>query len=111
MSERWIEACRMALKKLRKMSENGDKDRLERVKSIKASLTYMGRSLSGWSRWVSNPNAMAYFSPEELKEIEEELSSFSKDFIEFDIKVTKLGLEKGLKRKTAVDRKKIRFVI
>lgn len=111
VSERWLEECRKALETLCKLSEKERKDRLERVKSIKTSLTLLGRSLSGWSRWMNNPDTMAYFSLEELKEMEEKLSVFSQDFIEFDMKATKLGLEKGLKRKRVVERKQIRFVI
>ena len=108
MSERWIKRCVEALEKIRELTEKEDKDRLERVRSIKLSLSFLSRSLSGWIRWVNNPDTMANFSEEELEEIEQQLSSIAASFIEYDIKTTKLGLEKGLKKRT---RKNTRFIV
>jgi hypothetical protein len=110
MSERWIRSSQVALKKLRKISEAEDKDRLEHVKSIKTSLVLIGRSLSGWSSWISNPSIMANFSKKELEEMDDKLFTFAESFIEFDIEITKKGLEKGLKGKKASD-KNVRFVV
>lgn len=111
MSERWIKGCESALEKIRKLSAAKEKDRLELVKSIKTSLAYMGRSLYGWSRWVNNPDTMAKFSREELEEMEGAISKFAESFIEYDIEASRLGLEKGLKRRRATERKGVRFVI
>lgn len=103
VSERWIEACKSALESIRKLSSVEKKDRLELVKSIKTSLALMSRSLSGWTRWVNNPDTMARFSQEELEDMEKHLSMFAESFIKYDLKTTKLGLEKGLKRKRRND--------
>ena len=111
VSERWIEACRSALESIKKLSSEEGKDRLELVKSIRISLGFMGKSLSGWSRWVNNPNTMAIFSQEELEDMDKHLSKFAESFTEYDLKTTKLGLEKGLKRKKTAERKQIHFVI
>ena len=111
VSERWIKGCESALEKIRKLSAAEDKDRLDLLKSIKTSLAYMGRSLSGWSRWVNNPGTMANFSKEEMEEMEDTISQFAESFIEYDIKATRLGLEKGLKGRRAAERKGVRFVI
>jgi hypothetical protein len=82
-----------------KISEKEDKDRLESLKSIKISLFYLNRSLLGWNRWVKNPATMANFSKKELEEIDRELSSMIASFIEHDLKTTKLGAKKGLKKR------------
>jgi len=111
VSERWIEKCRTALESIKKMSSIEGKDRLELVKSIQTSLGYVGKSLSGWTSWVNNPSAIAIFSKEELEEMDKHLSNFAESFIEYDLETTKLGLEKGLSRKKAADRKPIRFII
>lgn len=110
LSERWIESCRNALERIRKISSIEEKDRLELVKSIRTSLILLGRSLSGWNRWVSNPSTMARFSRKELEDMESRLSLFAESFIEYDLKTTKLGSEKGLERKSA-ERKQVQFVI
>jgi hypothetical protein len=99
LSERWIKECYEALEKIRELSEKEDKDRLERLRSIKLSLYFLNRSLIGWNRWVNNPASMANFSEKELEEIELELSSTIASFIEYDIKTTKLGAKKGLKKR------------
>jgi len=109
MSEKWIKNCENALKKINKLSSKEDKDRLDRVRSIKTSLVLMGRSLSGWTKWVNNPAIMAYFSREELEEMEERLSSMAESFIKFDIKTTRIGREKGLKKKT-VQKSRVHFI-
>lgn len=111
MSERWIKACESALESIKKLSSEEGKDRLELVKSVRISLMFMGKSLSGWMAWVNNPNTMANFSQEELKDMNKYLCKFAESFIEYDLKTTKLGLDKGLKRKKMVERKQTRFVI
>lgn len=110
MSERWIAEGKSALKRLKELSAVEEKDRLDLVRSIRTSLVLLSRSLRGWGRWVNNPNTMAVFSQEELEKIDKTLSKFAESFIEYDIEVTELGLEKGLKRET-VDREQIRFVV
>jgi hypothetical protein len=53
---------------------------------------------------------MANFSKKELEEMDDKLFTFAESFIEFDIEITKKGLEKGLKGKKASD-KNVRFVV
>ncbi len=110
MSDRWIRDCVRALERIRELSSKEDKDRLERLNSIKTSLTFLNRSLSGWIRWANNPSAMANFSDEELEGMERQLSSIAESFIEYDIKATKLGIEKGLKKR-ATRRKSVNFIV
>lgn len=110
MSERWIRDCVRALDRIRELSSKEEKDRLERLKSIKTSLTFLNRSLSGWTRWANNPSTMANFSDKELKNMEMQLATIAESFIEYDIKATKLGIEKGLKKR-ATRRKNIRFIV
>lgn len=110
MSERWIKNCKDALEKLRRLSAEEDKDRLERVRSIKTSLMLMGRSLSGWTKWVNNPATMAKFSDEELEKMEKHLSSIAKSFIKFDLATTIIGREKGLNKKN-VQKRRTRLVV
>jgi hypothetical protein len=109
MTERWIKWCVKALERIRELSEKEDKDRLEQLRSIKISLSFLINSLSGWTKWVNNPSVMANFSEKELKKIENQLASFATSFIEYDMNTTKLGLEKGLKKRTK--RKNIQYVI
>jgi len=111
LSERWIKESELALEKIRKQSSTESKDRLERVKNIKTMLRIMGHSLSGWTRWVNNPATMASFSEDELQQMESHLSKVAESFIKYDIEAVKLGQEKGLKRRRAVDRKPIRFIM
>lgn len=111
ISERRIEACRSALESIRKLSAIEGKDRLELVKSINTSLVLMDRSLSGWKRWVNNPNTMAIFSQKELKDMEKNLSLFAESFIEYDLKTTRLGLDKKLKRKKKADGVQTQFIM
>jgi hypothetical protein len=109
MSENWIKGCKKALDRLNKLSARKEKDRLERVKSIKTSLALMGRSLSGWSMWANNPSAMANFSNQELAEMETQISIIAKSLIQFDLETAKIGKEKGLKKKT-LEMSKLHFI-
>lgn len=111
MSERWIKDSELALERIRKWLSTEPKDRLERVKTIKNMLRIMGRSLSGWTRWINNPATMANFSEEELKDMENQLSKLAESFIQYDIEAAKLGREKGLKRRRSSQRKPIRFIM
>ena len=99
VSERWIKESELALERIRKQSATEPKDRLERVKNIKTMLRIMGRSLSGWTRWINNPATMTSFSEDELQQMESHLSKVAESFIQYDIEAVKLGQEKGLKRR------------
>jgi hypothetical protein len=110
MAERWISRNKRSLERLKELTAKKDKDRLELVKTMNTCLYLVGRSLSGWSTWVNNPSAMANFTQEELAEMEQKLTEFTESFLEYDVKVTELGLEKGLnKRNQQTDQ--VRFVV
>jgi hypothetical protein len=106
MTERWIKWCEDALKRIQELSEKEDKDRLEQLRSIKISLSFLLNSVSGWTRWINNPDIMSNFTEKEFEEIEKQLASFTTSFIEYDMKITKIGLEKGLKKRTIREKRK-----
>ncbi len=101
LSERWIQDSKQILKEMEKLSKG--KDRLDMVRSMRFSLYALQRSVVGWFTWVNNPDVMARFSLEELKEINETLTKFAESYIEYDIKATekRTGMPKkrGKRRK------------
>ena len=112
MAERWTERNKRSLERLRALSEKKDKDRLENVKTMGRCLYLIGRSLSGWSTWVSNPRTMANFTREELQGMEAKLVEFTEAFLEYDIKVSEMGLDKGLSRRSQqTGSRQIQFVV
>lgn len=112
MAERWVERNKRSLERLRVLSEKKDKDRLENVKTMGRCLYLIGRSLSGWSTWINNPNTMSNFKQEELEEMEAKLIQFTESFLKYDIKVSEMGLDKGLSRRTQQTRsQEIQFVV
>jgi len=112
MAERWTDRNKRSLERLRALSEKKDKDRLENLKTMSRCLYLIGRSLSGWSTWVSNPRTMANFTQEELEEMEAKLIEFTEAFLEYDIKVSEMGLDKGLSKRSQQTRShQIQFVV
>jgi|Deesub1362B_J571_1020462.scaffolds.fasta_scaffold00009_62 hypothetical protein len=75
------------------LKASGELDRLELVRSLYFSLQVMQRSLAGWLQWVSNPEIMAKFSLEELKEMNEKIRTQAKTFLEYDVEITEKGSE------------------
>jgi len=49
--------------------------------------------------WVRNPEIMAGFTIEELKEMSENLCKFAESFLEYDMKVTERITQKKIKKK------------
>lgn len=96
MSENWLQECRQYLKMLDEMSSSKDRDRLDLVRSVRASLSAVNHSLWGWMQYVNNPDIMGKFTKEELEEIDGNLIEFAKNFVEYDVKITQLGTQKGL---------------
>ena len=97
MGERWIRECEEFLRQIRenRMAENPD--RLDLVRSMHVALLALNHSVIGWLQYVNNPDIMGKFTLEELREMSQYLNKFAEDFIEYDIKVTKAGMEKGLR--------------
>ena len=90
VSERIIE-------QLKQLEETKGKDRLEMVRSLRFVLGVLQRSLVGWTQWVGNPDIMTIFTQEDLENMTKKLSEFTRSFVEYDLKMTRLGAEKGLK--------------
>jgi hypothetical protein len=61
--------------------------------------------LIGWTQWVSNPDIMTIFSQEDLDKMTKTLSEFTRSFVEYDLKMTSLGVKKGLKAPKKVAKK------
>ena len=83
------------------MEATKDRDRLELVNSILFGLGALGKSVGGWVQWLSNPSIMNNFSEEELEEMNKTITDFVKSFIEYDIKITKEGIKKGIDKRRA----------
>lgn len=96
MSEGWLQECRQYLKMLDEMSAAKDQDRLDLVRSMRTSLSAINHSLWGWIQYVNNPDIMGKFTKEELEEMNQTLRDFTRNFIEYDVKITQVGTQKGL---------------
>jgi len=88
MSEKWVQDCKKILNEIKKIAEDGEKDRLDVVRAVRFTLFALQRSVAGWIEWVNNPDIMATFSIEELGEINKTLSELTRPFIEYDAKIT-----------------------
>jgi hypothetical protein len=88
MSESWVQDCKALLDRIKKREDTKERDRLEVVASIRFILFALQRSVSGWADWVNNPDTMARFSLEELKEMSENLAKLTQSFIEYDCEIT-----------------------
>ena len=97
LSEGWMRVSERIIEQLKQLENTKDKDRLELVRSLRFVLGVLQRSLVGWTQWVSNPDIMTMFSEDDLESMTKRLSEFTRSFIEYDIKMTRLGAEKGLK--------------
>lgn len=96
MSEGWMRVSERIVEQLKQLENTKDKDRLELVRSLRFVLGVLQRSLVGWTQWVSNPDIMTIFSEDDLENMTKKLAEFTRSFIEYDIKMTSLGAEKGL---------------
>jgi len=94
------------LNELKHLEDTKDKDRLELVTSLRFMLSVLQRSLIGWTQWVGNPDIMTIFSQEDLETMTKTLSEFTRSFVEYDLKMTSLGVKKGLKSPKKVAEKK-----
>ena len=106
MSEEWIRVSERVVKQLKQLEETKGKDRLEMVRSLRFVLGVLQRSLVGWTQWVGNPDIMTMFSEADLGNMTKTLAEFTRKFIEYDLKMTNLGAEKGLKAPKKFTKKK-----
>ena len=88
MSENWVQECKRILDRIKNVQDINGKDRLDLVKTISFILYALQRSVSGWIEWVENPEVMASFSLEELKEMNSNLTKLTNPFIEYDCDLT-----------------------
>lgn len=89
MTERWISQSEELLKEMEKLSSKKGRDRLEIVNSIILALNALDRSVHGWRSWIRSLRLMSKFTEEELRGMEEGLMKRVRDFVEYDIGVTK----------------------
>lgn len=106
MSEGWVRVSEKILEQLKRLEETKGKDRLELVRSLRFVLSVLQRSLLGWTQWVNNPDIMSIFTQDDLKKMTEQLAKMTQDFVEYDMKMTSLGVEKGLKTPKKITKKK-----
>ena len=88
MSERWVRECKRILDQIKKLEGIEGRDRLDMVRTIRFTLYALQRSVSGWIEWINNPDVMAHFSLEELKEMSKNLAKLTQSFIEYDYEIT-----------------------
>ena len=105
LSEGWIRVSERIIEQLKQLEDTKGKDRLEMVRSLRFVLSVLQRSLIGWTQWVSNPDIMTIFSQQDLENMTKTLSEFTRSFVEYDLKMTSLGAEKGLKAPKKVTKK------
>jgi hypothetical protein len=69
-------------------------DRLDLVSFLEEEVSAVNASTLGWNAWIQHPSIMKLFNENELNEIAEGLRKMSSDFLEFDIKWTKILKER-----------------
>jgi hypothetical protein len=106
LSENWVKVSERIVDQLKQLENTEGKDRLELVRSLRFVLNVLQRSLVGWMQWVNNPDIMSIFSQTDLERMTKELSMFSQSFVTYDMEMTGLGVNKGLKSPKKVTRKK-----
>jgi hypothetical protein len=87
MTGKWAQDCERILKEIKSSKVEGQ-DRLDMVRMIRFTLFALERSVTGWMEWANNPDVMAEFSLEELKEINKTLAELVCAFVEYDAKIT-----------------------
>ncbi len=106
MSENWIQVSEKIIEQLKDLDETKNKDRLDLVRSLRYLVSVLQRSLFGWTQWVNNPDIISIFSKEDLEEMTKKLTDFTRSFVKYDLEMTNLGINKGLKAPKIVKKKK-----
>ena len=88
MAGKWVQNCERILNEIRKSTKVKGQDRLDMVRLIRFTLFALQRSVTGWIEWANNPDVMAKFSLEELKDINKTLAELVCAFVEYDAKIT-----------------------
>jgi hypothetical protein len=105
MSERWIQKSERVLNQLKDLENVKDRDRLELVRSMRVALNALAQSLNGWMQWLNNPDVISMFNQEELEKMNKTVMDLVTPFIEYDIKVTNEGIQKGIKERRSTQRR------
>jgi hypothetical protein len=79
---------------IKKLREKKAGDRLELVSLIEEAVIAVNASTLGWSSWIKHPSVMKLFTEAELNDIAESQRKMSSEFLEFDIKWTKILQER-----------------
>lgn len=88
VAEHWVQECKRILEQIKKLGDIEGKDRLDMVRRIRFTIYALQRSILGWIEWVENPDVMASFSLEDLKEISKNLAKLTQPFIKYDCEIT-----------------------
>ena len=102
MERKWINDCQRILDEIKKAAKSEGQDRLDMVRTIRFTLLALQRSVTGWMQWADNPDVMAQFSLDELKEINRNLAELVCAFVDYDAKITgsqESKIEKKIKKK------------
>jgi hypothetical protein len=106
MSGNWVQDCKTILDEIKKLEDVKGRDRLDMVRVIRFTLHALQRSVSGWLQWADNPDIMANFSLEELREINKNLGKLTRSFVEYDAEITSIT-EKDLTAKEKKARREL----
>ena len=103
MEGRWVNDCQRILDEIKKAAKAEGHDRLDMVRTIRFTILALQRSVTGWMQWADNPDIMAQFSLDELKEINSNLAELVCAFVNYDAKITgsqESKIEKKIRKKT-----------
>ncbi len=102
MEGRWVNDCQRILDEIKKSAKAEGHDRLDMVRTIRFTILALQRSVTGWMQWADNPDIMAQFSLDELKEINSNLAELVCAFVDYDAKITgsqESKIEKKIRKK------------
>lgn len=100
MSEDWEAKVEQEKKKIKEWSVT---DRLSIVSKLSFMNGSLASSVTGWHSWLTNPGVMEQLNKEELEELVAEFEKLALEFLELDLKYTKLVKEKQEKEKKSLD--------
>jgi hypothetical protein len=103
MEGRWVNDCQRILDEIKKSVKAEGHDRLDIVRTIRFTILALQRSVTGWMQWADNPDIMAQFSLDELKEINSNLAELVCAFVDYDARITgsqESKIEKKIRKET-----------
>jgi hypothetical protein len=89
--DEYIEKTEQIIKELKEKKAG---DRLDLISVIEQCITALNASTLGWNAWLQHPSIMKVFNETEITEITEGIRKMSSEFLEFDIKWTKILKER-----------------